>query len=75
VVSRLLAWLLDETSIWDAVALEKLEAANSQRSGLGTFIPPPNELGPGQTTDLTAEGDWDLVCASIPVLAGRFADA
>jgi 2-haloacid dehalogenase len=48
----------------------------AQRAGLGTaFIPRPTELGPGQTTDLTAESDWDLVCVSILNLAGRFADA
>jgi 2-haloacid dehalogenase len=48
----------------------------AQRAGLGTaFIPRPTELGPGQTKDLTAEGDWDLVCASILNLAGRFVDA
>jgi 2-haloacid dehalogenase len=47
----------------------------AQRAGLGTaFIPRPTELGPGQTKDLTAEGDWDLVCASILDLASRFAD-
>jgi 2-haloacid dehalogenase len=45
----------------------------AQRAGLGTaFIPRPTELGPGQTKDLTAEGDWDLVCPSIPDLASRF---
>ena len=48
----------------------------AQRAGLGTaFIPRPNELGPGPTTDLKAEGNWDLVCESIVNLAGRFADA
>jgi 2-haloacid dehalogenase len=48
----------------------------AQRAGFGTaFIPRPTELGPGQTKDLTAEGDWDLVCASILNLAGRFVDA
>ena len=45
-------------------------------AGLGTaFIPRPNELGADQTKDLTAEGDWDLVCTSILDLARRFAEA
>jgi 2-haloacid dehalogenase len=48
----------------------------AQRAELGTaFIPRPNKLGAGQTQDLTAEGNWDLVCASILDLASRFADA
>lgn len=48
----------------------------AQRAGLGTaFIPRPTELGPGQTKDLTAEGDWDLICKSILDLGRRFADA
>ena len=48
-----------------------LDAA--QRAGLGTaFIPRPTEFGPGQTKDLAAEGDWDLVCSSIIDLAERF---
>jgi hypothetical protein len=48
----------------------------AQRAGLGTaFIPRPTELGEGQTEDLTAEGDWDLVCKSILDLGRRFADA
>jgi 2-haloacid dehalogenase len=47
----------------------------AQRAGLGTaFIPRPTELGVGQTKDLTAEGDWDLVCANILELGRRFAD-
>jgi 2-haloacid dehalogenase len=48
----------------------------AQQAGLGTaFIPRPTEHGAGQTGDLTAEGDWDLVCKSILDLGSRFADA
>jgi hypothetical protein len=48
----------------------------AQQAGLGTaFIPRPSEFGTGQTQDLTAEGDWDLVCDSILDLSRRFADA
>jgi 2-haloacid dehalogenase len=48
----------------------------AQRAGLGTaFIPRPTELGAGQTGDLAAEGDWDLVCVSLLDLGPRFADA
>jgi len=50
------------------------DLAAAQRGGLGTaFIPRPTEFGPGQAKDLSAEGDWDLVCTSIVDLAGRFA--
>ncbi len=46
------------------------------RAGLGTaFIPRPTELGASQTKDMTAEGDWNLVCKSILDLGRRFADA
>jgi 2-haloacid dehalogenase len=49
------------------------DLAAAQRVGLGTaFIPRPTEFGPGQTKDLAADGDWDLVCTSIVDLAGRF---
>jgi hypothetical protein len=37
--------------------------------------PQSTEPGPGQTQDLTAEGDWDLICKSILDLGRRFADA
>jgi 2-haloacid dehalogenase len=54
-------------------AAHNRDLAAAQRAGLGTaFIPRPSELGPGQTKDLAAEGDWDLVCASIIDLAKRF---
>jgi 2-haloacid dehalogenase len=54
-------------------AAHNRDLAAAQRAGLGTaFIPRPTEFGPGQTKDLAAEGDWDLVCASIVGLAERF---
>lgn len=54
-------------------AAHKRDLAAAQRAGLATaFIPRPTEHGPGQTTDLTADGDWDLSCPSILDLAGRF---
>ena len=41
-------------------AAHNRDLAAAQRAGLGTaFIPRPTEHGPGQTEDLTAEGDWD----------------
>ena len=55
-------------------AAHNRDLAAAQRAGLGTaFIPRPTEFGPGQTKDLAAEGDWDLVCSSIVDLGGRFA--
>jgi hypothetical protein len=48
----------------------------AQQVGLGTaFIPHPTELGAGQTQDMTAAGDCDLVCKSVLDLGRRFADA
>jgi len=57
-------------------AAHNRDLASAQRAGLGTaFIPRLSELGPGQTKDLAAEGDWDLVCVGILDLASRFANA
>ena len=54
-------------------AAHNRDLAAAQRAGLGTgFIPRPTEFGRGQTKDLVAEGDWDLVCTSIVDLAHRF---
>ena len=33
------------------------------------FIPRPSEYGPGQVTDLTPEGDWDIVATDVENLA------
>ena len=55
-------------------AAHNTDLHGAQRAGLGTaFIPRPSELGPDQSKDLTAEGDWDLTCRSIRDLAHRIA--
>ncbi|HET8914664.1 MAG TPA: HAD-IA family hydrolase, partial [Propionibacteriaceae bacterium] len=74
---RSMAWMLrlDPGEVM-LVAAHNRDLASAQRAGLGTaFIPRPTELGAGQTQDLKAEGDWDLVCKSILDLGSRFADA
>jgi 2-haloacid dehalogenase len=46
----------------------------SAASALGfrtAFVPRPTEYGPGQTTDLRPERDWDVVAADFLELAGR----
>jgi 2-haloacid dehalogenase len=73
---RNMAWVLrlDPGEVMLAAAHNR-DLTSAQRAGLGTaFIPRPSELGVGQTKDLTAAGDWDLVSASILDLASRFAD-
>jgi 2-haloacid dehalogenase len=35
------------------------------------FVARPTEHGPGQTTDLAPEQDWDLVAEDFSDLAGR----
>ncbi len=50
---------------------QDLEAAAA--AGLQTgFFPRPAEFGPGQTTDLSAAGDWTVAAANAVDLAGRF---
>jgi 2-haloacid dehalogenase len=74
---RSMAWMLrlDPGEVMLAAAHNR-DLASAQRAGLGTaFIPRPTELGAGQTQDLKAEGDWDLVYKSILDLGSRFADA
>ncbi|GHE04731.1 haloacid dehalogenase [Defluviimonas sp. 20V17] len=42
----------------------------ARAAGLGTaFVPRPTEHGPGQTSDLTQEADWDLIAPDFNVLA------
>ena len=54
-------------------AAHNTDLAAAQRAGLATaFIPRPTELGPGQTKDLLAQGNWDLVCDGITDLSRRF---
>jgi 2-haloacid dehalogenase len=74
---RNMAWILrlDPGEVMLAAAHNR-DLRFAQRAGLGTaFIPRPTELGAGQTQDLTAEGDWDLVCKTILDLGHRFAEA
>ncbi len=53
-------------------AAHNCDLAAAQRAGLGTaFIPRATEFGPGQTNDLAAEGDWDLICQDIVDLGSR----
>ena len=50
------------------VAAHNGDLAAARKCGLTTaFVPRPTEHGPGQTTDLRAEQDWDVV-------AGNFGD-
>lgn len=72
-----MAWILrlDPGEVMLAAAHNR-DLTFAQRAGLGTaFIPRPTEFGAHQTQDLTAEGDWDLVCKSILDLGRPFADA
>lgn len=47
----------------------------AQAAGLATaFFPRPTEHGPRQTTDLAADGPWDLVCADILDLSTHFSE-
>ncbi|MCZ6532871.1 MAG: haloacid dehalogenase type II, partial [SAR324 cluster bacterium] len=46
------------------------DLAHAASHGMHTaFIPRPTEYGPGQTTDLAAEGDWDIVASNMEELA------
>ncbi|HWM78979.1 MAG TPA: haloacid dehalogenase type II, partial [Methylomirabilota bacterium] len=40
---------------------------------LTAFVPRPTEHGPGQTTDLTPEGQWTIVAADFVNLAAQLA--
>ena len=52
------------------VAAHNYDLAAAQALGLRTaFVPRPTEYGPGQTTDLVAEGKWDVVVDSVEELA------
>ncbi|MCZ6644825.1 MAG: haloacid dehalogenase type II, partial [SAR324 cluster bacterium] len=52
------------------VAAHNYDLAHAASHGKHTaFIPRPTEYGPGQTTDLAAEGDWDIVASNIEELA------
>jgi 2-haloacid dehalogenase len=52
------------------VAAHNYDLAAAQALGLQTaFVPRPREHGPGQTTDLVAEGKWDVVVDTVEELA------
>jgi 2-haloacid dehalogenase len=52
------------------VAAHNYDLAAAQALGWRTaFVPRPHEYGPGQTSDLVAEGKWDVVVDSVEELA------
>jgi 2-haloacid dehalogenase len=57
------------------VAAHNYDLAAAQAEGMRTaFVPRPTEYGPGQTTDLGPEQDWDVVAKDLEDLA-RILDA
>jgi len=56
------------------VAAHNYDLRAAQDQGLLTaFVPRPTEHGPGQTTDLTPEGQWTIVAADFVDLAAQLA--
>ena len=54
------------------VAAHNSDLAAAREAGLKTaFLPRPDEHGPGQTSDLEAMSDWDVVAADLEDLAAR----
>lgn len=54
------------------VAAHNGDLRAAQDCGLATaFVPRPTEHGPGQTIDLVADGDWDLVVTDLEDLAAK----
>lgn len=54
------------------VAAHNYDLRAAQANGMRTaFVPRPTEHGPGQTTDLEPDGDWDVVAESLEDLARR----
>lgn len=52
------------------VAAHNYDLRAAQASGMRTaFFPRPAEYGPGQTTDLAPDGDWDVVAKNVEDLA------
>ena len=57
------------------VAAHNSDLAAARRVGYRTaFVARPTEHGPGQTTDLTPEQDWDLVADDFVALAAKLAE-
>ena len=68
-VARLLG--LEPSQVMMAAA-HNSDLGHARRVGLMTaFFPRPNEYGPNQTRDFTAEQDWDVVAADIEDLAAQ----
>ena len=68
-VARLLG--LEPSQVMMAAA-HNSDLGHARRVGLMTaFFPRPNEYGPHQTRDFTAEQDWDVVAADIEDLAAQ----
>ena len=54
------------------VAAHNGDLQTAQALGFRTaFVPRPAEHGPGQTTDLEPEGDWDIVAHDFLDLAEK----
>ena len=52
------------------VAAHNYDLAAARSHGMRTaFIPRPAEYGPGQTSDLAPESDWDVVARDMEDLA------
>jgi 2-haloacid dehalogenase len=52
------------------VAAHNYDLAAARSHGMRTaFVPRPTEYGPGQTTDLAPESDWDVVAKDVEDLA------
>jgi 2-haloacid dehalogenase len=52
------------------VAAHNYDLRAAQANGMRTaFFPRPAEYGPGQTTDLAPDGDWDVVAKNVEDLA------
>ncbi|MBB5515664.1 2-haloacid dehalogenase [Rubricella aquisinus] len=57
------------------IAAHNDDLAAARDAGLSTgFFPRPTEHGPDQSTDLTAEQDWDVVAHDLKDLAQRLTD-
>ena len=54
------------------VAAHNDDLVAARAAGLATgFVPRPTEHGPGQTTDLSAEADWEVVASDFNDLADK----